>query len=151
MTRCTGGDEPKEIEDMATLRDTNVPEDGPPRADWSAVSYVGDGTAFFRAFRYTHRTHTLQDILRPGYWNPVPSGKKDECVDVQPWDEIKFCVCGEGKDPKDPFDASRGWLVIGKRPEKPGDDWIVGLVERHTTTPATNDDKQDKVKERKAA
>ena len=52
---------------MATVRDTNTPETGPPTVDWGAVSYIGDGTEFFRAFRYVHRTHTLQDILRPGY------------------------------------------------------------------------------------
>ena len=131
---------------MANLRDTNVPEDGLPSVDWSAVSYIGDGTAFFRAFRYVHRTHTLIDICRPGYFNPVPSGKRDQIVALQPWDEISFCVGGG----KDPFDASRGTVVVGKRPEKPGDDVIVGLVCRHKTTPCTKDDKKQ-AQERKAA
>ena len=108
---------------MADVRDTSPPEEGPPTVDWSAVSYIGDGTAFFRAFRYVHRRHTLKDILRPGYFNPVPSGKQEQIVPLQPWDEIDFCVGGP-----DPFDATRGTLVIGKRPAKPGDDVIVGLV-----------------------
>ena len=114
---------------MANVRQFNTPGPGLPSADWSAVSYIGDGTAFFRAFRYVHRTHTIQDILRPGYWNPVPSGKKDQIVALQPWDEISFCVDGPA-----PCDATRGLLVIDKRPERPGDDVIVGLVYRNKTT-----------------
>ena len=121
---------------MANVRKTNTPDLVAPTVDWSAVSYIGDGTQFFRAFRYVHKTHTLQDILRPGYWNPVPSGKRDEVVALQPWDEISFCVGGP-----DPFDATRGLLVIGKRPAKPGDDLIVGLVYRDTTTAAGHDGK----------
>ena len=114
---------------MANVRQFNTPGPGLPSVDWSAVSYIGDGTAFFRAFRYVHRTHTIQDIIRPGYWNPVPSGKKDQVVRLQPWDEIRFSVGGP-----DPCDAVRGWLVIDKKPEKPGDDVIVGLTERNKTT-----------------
>ena len=125
---------------MAHVRDTNLPEKGPPTVDWSAMSYIGDGTAFFRAFRYVHREHTLKDILRPGYWNPVPSGKRDQIVPLQPWDEIKFCVGGPG-----PFDATRGELVIGKRPAKPADDVIVGLVCRDKTTPAGDTGLADKM------
>ena len=36
---------------MATVREKNAPEEGPPSVDWSAVSYIGDGTMFFRSFR----------------------------------------------------------------------------------------------------
>ncbi len=131
---------------MAHVRDTSPPEKGLPSVDWGAVSYIGDGTEFFRAFRYVHRRHTLQDLLRPGYFNPVPSGKKDQCVALQPWDEISFCVGGP-----EPFDATRGVLVIGKRPELPGDNVTVGLVNRDTTTPAGHDGKLAKSKEREAA
>ena len=119
---------------MARVRETNVSEIGLPSVDWSAVSYIGDGTAFHRAFRYCHRTHKLKDILRPGYWNPVPSGKRDQIVALQPWDEISFCVGGP-----DPFDATRGLLVIGKRPERPGDDVIIALVYRDKATKAGHD------------
>ena len=131
---------------MAHVRDTSPPEKGIPSVDWGAVSYIGDGTEFFRAFRYVHRRHTLKDILRPGYFNPVPSGKRDQVVNLQSWDEISFCVGGP-----DPFDATRGTLVIGKRPAKPGDDLIVGLVCRDKTTPAGHDGKAANETERKAA
>ncbi len=131
---------------MANLRETNTPDAGPPTVDWGAMSYIGDGTEFFRAFRYVHRKHTLQDITRPGYFNPVPSGKRDQIVALQPWDEISFSVDGP-----DPFDATRGLLVVGKRPEKPGDDVIVGLVYRHKTTSVGHDGKLADQKERKAA
>lgn len=133
---------------MAHVRDTSPPEKGRPSVDWGAVSYIGDGTEFFRAFRYVHRKHTLQDILRPGYFNPVPSGKKDQVVVLQPWDEISFCVGGP-----EPQDATRGLLVIGKKPERPKADVVVGLVFRHTTTLAGHDGAavEDKSKERKAA
>ena len=124
---------------MAHVRDTNSPEKGLPSVDWESVSYIGDGTEFFRAFRYVHRRHTLKDILRPGYWNPVPSGKRDQIVALQTWDEIIFCVGGP-----DPFDATRGTLVIGKRPAKPGDDLIVGLVCRDSTTAAGHDGNPEK-------
>ena len=130
---------------MTNVRDANTPDLVEPRVDWSAVSYIGDGTQFFRAFRYVHRRHTLKDILRPGYWNPVPSGKNDQIVALQTWDEISFCVGGP-----DPFDATRGLLVIGKRPAKPGDDLIVGLVSRHKTTAAGHDGKLTDEKEKAA-
>ena len=129
---------------MANVRDTNAPDLAAPSVDWAAVSYIGDGTKFFRAFRYVHRAHTLKDILAPGYFNPVPSGKRDQIVNLQPWDEISFCVGGP-----DPFDATRGLLVIGRRPAKPGDDVIVGLVYRDSTTAAGHDGKL--AIERKAA
>ena len=125
---------------MAHVRDTSPPEKGLPSVDWGAVSYIGDGTEFFRAFRYVHRKHSLQDIIRPGYFNPVPSGKRDQIVALQPWDEISFCVGGPG-----PFDATRGTLVIGKRPATPGDDVIVGLVCRDKTTPAGDTGLADKM------
>ena len=128
---------------MAHVRDTSPPEKGLPSVDWGAVSYIGDGTEFFRAFRYVHRKHSLQDILRPGYFNPVPSGKRDQIVALQSWDEISFCVGGP-----DPFDAMRGTLVIGKRPAKPGDDLIVGLVCRDKTTPSSHDGKLANGKEK---
>ena len=133
---------------MANVRDTSAPEKGLPSVDWSALSFTGDGTAFSRSFRYVHRRHTLQDLLRPGYWNPVPSfvGKKEYLMAIDPWDEIAFCVGGP-----DPFDATRGILVIGKKPALPGDDVIVGLVSRDTTTPAGHDGTLDKSKQEKAA
>ena len=124
---------------MAQVRESNAPEKGPPVVDWGAVSYIGDGTEFFRAFRYVNRRHTLQDILRPGYWNPVPSSKRDQIVALQSWDEISFCVGGP-----EPFDATRGVLVIGKKPERPGNDLIVGLVSRDSTTPCRHAGEQEK-------
>ena len=116
---------------MAKVRENSPPEKGLPSVDWGAVSYIGDGTEFFRAFRYVHRTHTLKDILRPGYWNPVPSGKKDQCVALQRWDEISFCVGGPT-----PCDATRGLLVIEEHRGWPNKDVIVGLVYRDKTTKA---------------
>ena len=41
----------KEKDDMAKVRELNVPERGLPSLEWSAVSYIGDGTMFFRSFR----------------------------------------------------------------------------------------------------
>ena len=131
---------------MAVVRDASPPEKGLPSVDWGAVSYIGDGTEFFRAFRYVHRRHTLKDILRPGYWNPVPSGKKDQIVALQPWDEISFCVGG----PK-PSDATRGALVIENKPARQGDNVIVGLVYRHKTTVAGHDGAATKAEDKKAA
>ncbi len=130
---------------MAHVQDTNAPEKGPPSVDWETVSFTGDGTAFNRSFRYVHRRHTLQDILRPGYFNPVPSGKTHP-VNLQSWDEISFCVGGP-----DPFDATRGVLVIGKEPKLRSDDVTVGLVYRDKTTAAGHDGTLAKSTERKAA
>ena len=126
---------------MANVRDTSAPEAGPPTADWGAVSYIGDGTEFFRAFRYVHRSHTARDILRPGYWNPAPSGQRDQ-IALQPWDEISFCIGGP-----DPSDATRGLLVIEKKPNRRGEDVIVGLVYRDKTTVAAHDGSASEPKE----
>ena len=133
---------------MAKVSTTNAPEIGPRTVDWGAVSYIGDGTAYFRAFRYVHRTHTLTDILRPGYWNPVPSGTKDLVVALQRWDEISFCVGGPT-----PCDATRGLLVIEDHKTWPKEDVIVGLVYRDKATKAGHDGTTAKAehKGRKAA
>ena len=131
---------------MATVQDINAPDLAAPSVDWATVSFTGDGTAFNRSFRYVHRRHSQVDILKPGYFNPVPSGKRDQMVALQPWDEISFCVGGP-----DPFDASRGLLVIGKKPERPGDDVTVGLVYRDKTTVAGHDGKLAENKKDKAA
>lgn len=131
---------------MAVVRDTSPPEIGLPTVDWGAVSYIGDGTMFFRAFRYVHRRHTLKDILRPGYWDPVPSGKKDEVVALQRWDEISFCVGGPN-----PCDATRGLLVIEEHRLWPKEHVIVGLVYRDKTTVAAKDDTATKAEEKEQA
>ena len=133
---------------MATVSTTNAPEIGLPTVDWGSVSYIGDGTEFFRCFRYVHRKHTLKDILRPGYWNPVPSGKKDQVVALQPWDEVSFCVDGPN-----PCDATRGLLVIETKVTRRGEDVIVGLVMRDKATKCGHDGTETKAedKERKAA
>ena len=117
---------------MARVRTANEPEKGAPSVDWSAFSFTGDGTAFNRSFRYVHRIHDLQDILRPGYFNAIPEGSlTDKSVTIQMWDEISFCVDGP-----DPCDATRGLLVIEKMPSRGNEDVIVGLVNRYKTTPS---------------
>ena len=133
---------------MAVVRETNTPEIGLPSADWETISFTGDGTAFNRSFRYVHRRHTLKDILRPGYFNPVPTGKKQYCTLVQRWDEISFCVGGPN-----PCDATRGLLVIEEHRLWPKGDVIVGLVYRDKTTKAEtkHDESTSEDKERKAA
>ena len=131
---------------MAVVRDTNTPEIGLPSADWETVSFTGDGTAFNRSFRYVHRPHTLKDILRPGYFNPVPTGKGQFCFTLQRWDEISFCVGG----PK-PCDATRGLLVIEEHRQWPKEDVIVGLVYRDTTTVAGHGGTEAKAEDKEKA
>ena len=76
----------------------------------------------------------------------MPSGKKDQIVALQPWDEVSFCIGGPT-----PCDAIRGLLVIEKKPSLQGEDVIVGIVTRNKATVAAHDGTATKAEDKERA
>lgn len=100
---------------------------GPAVADKGRIVMVKDSAPLACGFEYHHPSHTLKDILRPGYFNACRE------YGLAKWSEIR-CILGN-----DPADCMVANLMVVQAPKEADRDIIVSLGDRKKYSIAGHD------------
>ena len=115
--------------------DSNLVEPGAPtmakpvQADPLCMVNNGAGTVFPNIWLYHKPKHSLDDLVRPGYWNAARG------TGIRVWDRIESEVGGPA-----PSDAQRGILIVEEVPIGSGNDVVIAILHRYAkATPVRHD------------